>query len=37
MKDYLLTIVIEKAFDPVDHYYLLAILKKYGFQENVLI
>ena len=33
MKGYLLTIDIEKAFDSVDHYFLLAILEKYGFKK----
>ena len=31
-----LTIDIEKAFDSVDHYFLLAILEKYGFKKNFL-
>ena len=33
MKGYLLTIDTEKAFDSVDHYFLLAILEKYGFKK----
>ena len=36
MEGYLLAIDIEKAFDSVDHYILLAILKKYGFKKNFL-
>ena len=36
MEGYLLTIDIEKAFDSVDHYFLLAILEKYGFKKNFL-
>ena len=36
MEGYLLAIDIEKAFDSVDHYFLLAILKKYGFKKNFL-
>ena len=30
MEGYLITIDIEKAFDFVDHYFLLAILEKHG-------
>ena len=33
---YLWTIDIEKAFHSVDHYFLLAILEKYGFKKNFL-
>ena len=33
---YLLAIDIEKAFDSVDLYFLLAILGKYGFKKNFL-
>ena len=36
MEGYLLTIDIEKALDSFDHYYLLAILEKYGFKKNFL-
>ena len=36
MEGYLLTADIEKAFDSVDHYFLLAILEKYGFKKNFL-
>ena len=36
MEGYLLTIDIEKVFDSVDHYFLLATLEKYGFKKNVL-
>ena len=36
MDGYLLTIDIEKVFDSVDHYFLLAILEKYGFKKNFL-
>ena len=36
MEGYLLTIDIEKAFDSVDHYFLLAILEIYGFKKNFL-
>ena len=36
MDGYLLTIDIEKVFDPVDHYFLLAILEKNGFEKNFL-
>ena len=36
MEGYLLTVDIEKAFDTVDHYFLLAILEKYGFKKNFL-
>ena len=36
MEGYLLTKDIEKAFNSVDHYFLLAILEKYGFMKNVL-
>ena len=32
MEGYLLT----KVFDSVDHYFLLAILEKYGFKKNFL-
>ena len=34
MKGYLWKIDIEKTFDSVDHYCLLAILKKYRFKET---
>ena len=34
MEGYLLTIDIEKAFDSVDHYFLVAILEKYGFKKT---
>ena len=36
MKGYLLTIDIEKVFDSVNHYFLLAILEKHGFKKNFL-
>ena len=36
MEGYLLTIDTEKAFDSVDHYFLLAILEKYGFKKTFL-
>ena len=36
MEGYLLTADIEKAFDSVDHYFLLAILEKYGFKKTFL-
>ena len=36
MEGYLLATDIQKAFDSVDHYFLLAILEKYGFKENFL-
>ena len=36
MEGYLLTIDIEKAFDSVDHYFLLAIPEKYDFKKNFL-
>ena len=36
MEGYLLTTDIEKAFDSVDHYFLLAILEKYGLKKNFL-
>ena len=36
MEGYFLTIDIEKAFDSVDHYFLLVILEKHGFKKNVL-
>ena len=31
---YLVTIDIEKAFDSVDHTFLCATLRKFGFREN---
>ena len=34
MEDYLLTKDIEKAFDSVDHCFLLAILEKYGLRKT---
>ena len=34
MEGYLLTVEIEKAFDSVDHYFLLATLAKHGFKIN---
>ena len=36
MNGYLLTIDIQKAFDSVDHCFLLAIIEKYGFKKNFL-
>ena len=36
MEGYLLEIDIEKSFDFVDHYSLIAILEKYGFKKNFL-
>ena len=36
MESYLLTVNIEKAFDSLDHHFLLAILEKYGFKKNFL-
>ena len=36
MEGYLLIIDIEKAFDSVDHHFLLAILEKCGYKENFL-
>ena len=36
MEGYLLIIDIEKAFDSVDQYFLLAILEKCGYKENFL-
>ena len=36
MEGYLLTIDIQKAFDSVDHYFLLATLQKYCFKRNFL-
>ena len=34
MRGYLWKIDIEKTFDSVDHYWLLAILKKYWFKKT---
>ena len=34
MEGYLLTIHIEKAFDSIDHHFLLAILEKYGLRKT---
>ena len=34
MEGYLLTIHTEKAFDSIDHYFLLAILEKYGLRKT---
>ena len=34
MEGYLLTIDIEKAFDSVDHYFLVPILEKYGVKKT---
>ena len=31
---YLLTVDFEKAFDPLNHKFLIAVLKKYGFGED---
>ena len=36
VEGYLLAIDIEKVFASVDHYFLLAILEKYGFKKNLL-
>ena len=35
-KGFLVTVDIEKAFDSVDHSFLLAVLQKYGFGERFL-
>ena len=31
---YILTVDLEKAFDSIDHVFLIAVLKKFGFGEN---
>ena len=36
MEGSLLTIDIEKTFDSIDYYFLLAILEKYGLKESFL-
>ena len=36
VEGYLSTTDAKKAFDSVDHYFLLAILEKYGFKKNFL-
>ena len=36
MEGFILTIDIEAVLDFVDHYFLLAIAKKYGFMRNFL-
>ena len=33
---YILTVDLEKAFDSIDHTFLMAVLKKFGFGENFL-
>ena len=35
-KRFLVTVDIEKAFDLIDHYFLLVVLQKYGFGERFL-
>ena len=35
-KGFIVTVDIEKAFDSVDHSFLLAVLQKYGFGERFL-
>ena len=34
MKDLLLTVVVEKNFDSVDHQFLVNVLKTFGFEKN---
>ena len=34
MSGYLLTVDFEKAFDSLNHKFLIAVLKKYGFGED---
>ena len=34
MKSYLVTMDIEKAFDSLDHSFLISVLRKFGFGEN---
>ena len=36
MEGSLLTVDIEKTFDSIDYYFLLAILEKYGLKESFL-
>ena len=34
IKGYLITVDIEKAFDSLDHHFIIATLKKFGFKSN---
>ena len=36
MKDFLVTISVEKAFDSLDHKSLISIFKKFGFGQNLI-
>ena len=37
MEDFLVTMGVEKAFDPLDHKFLISVLTKLGLDQNFIL